>query len=57
MKDFNLEDCRNKLMKLKDNDKISLLYQWVKTDVINLKQFKLLLTELIKNNDYWWKKF
>jgi hypothetical protein len=52
MKDFNLEDCRNKLMKLKDNDKISLLYQWVKTDVINLKQFKLLLTELIKNNDY-----
>ncbi len=43
MKDFKLEDCKIKLQPLDEDDKLKLIYEWVKTNYITLNQFKMLV--------------
>ncbi len=46
MIDTKLEDCRQKISTLNQDDKLRIIYTWVKQDFINLKQFKLLLKDM-----------
>ena len=44
MKDFKLEDCKIKLQPLDEDDKLKMIYQWVKQEYITLAQFKMLVS-------------
>ena len=44
MKDFKLEDCKTKLQPLDEDDKLKMIYQWVKQEYITLAQFKMLVS-------------
>lgn len=44
MKDFKLEDCIDKLQLLDEDDKLKMIYQWVKQEHISLAQFRKLIT-------------
>lgn len=44
MSNKTLVELEETLQNNKCNDRLALIYQWIKNDVINLKQFKHLLT-------------
>lgn len=44
MKDFKLEDCKDKLSKLSKKEALKLIYKWVKQEFINLHQFSELVS-------------
>lgn len=44
MEDFKLRDYIEKLKSLDEDDKLKMVYQWVKQNVINLEQFKKLIS-------------
>lgn len=44
IKDFKNKDCINTLEKLEIDDRIKLVWQWTKQNVISLSQFKILIT-------------
>ena len=46
MIDFKIEDCKDKLINISEDEQLRLIYTWVKQDFINLKQFKKLITLL-----------
>ena len=41
---FKLEDCKTKLQPLDEDDKLKMIYQWVKQEHITLSQFKMLVS-------------
>jgi hypothetical protein len=43
MKDLKLDDLKAKLQPLDDDDKLKIIYQWVKQEYITLTQFKMLV--------------
>jgi hypothetical protein len=47
MKNFELEDRIKKLEKLGNDDRVSMLWQWAKQEIINLSEFRILLNEVI----------
>lgn len=44
MKDYKLDDCINKLKTIECvDDRLQIIWNWMKQDHINLQQFKLLI--------------
>lgn len=44
MKDFKLENFKIKLLPLDEDDKLKMIYMWVKQEYITLAQFKMLVS-------------